>query len=188
MLFLALIITLYLLACYRLDKHYSGRYFWDTNCHKEKICTNLLQPFMELLGNGMTAHFWHFRTLPIKNCNFKPKFELKLQSNRPATRIFSKGLFLSIITSIWVDINPFQRCAVIKPVYSSEITPNTLWKIWFMTGTQTTQEEKCSHFGTVKIVVDGQGGIFGRETDGNFIELEVVTYCKAYQNTHILFV
>ena len=195
-------IGLYTLACFRLDKFYMGRYFWDEDCNRkqnknqlgERFWTGLLQPFMELFGNGMTAHFWHFNTIKILESNYKENhkenyknYELVLESSLRQFRIFDKGFIVAVLTSAWVDINPFQTCAIIKPTKDNT---DILWKIFFATDVQNGlfQEEKCSHRGAVKVVIDGQGSVWGRDINGNFIELEIVEYCKAYQNTHILFV
>lgn len=178
-----LFILCYFLAVYRLDQFYLNRYFWDNNCKLERVLTSFIQPFMELFANGMTAHFWHFEDLDWKTNSIEKKYFLELNNFRPPFRIFDKGKFLAILTAAWVDCNPWQTCAIIRPKnYKGK------WKIFFPLSSNICQEEKCSHYGRVKVVIDGKGNILGRDLNGNFIELEVLGYCLAFEKTHILFV
>ena len=177
-----LFIFCYILAVWRLDNFYSNRYFWNANCTLERILTSTMQPFMEIFANGMTAHFWHFEDLDFETSSLEKKYFLELDNFVPQFRIFDRGKFLAILTSAWVDVNPWQTCAVIRPKsYKGK------WKIFFPLG-NVCQEEKCSHQGSVKVVVDGKGVILGRDLNGNSIELELLGYCQAFQKTHILFV
>jgi hypothetical protein len=181
-----ILILLYFLAIIRLDLFYNNRYFWNQNCRWERVGTSLIQPIMELFGNSMTAHFWHFQDFTIdRNCFEHDKFILQLNSNRKSFRKFNNIPILSFFSSAYVDINPFQTCAIIRPKdYIGK------WKIVFARDWNHNlfSIEKCSHVGAVKVVVDGSGGIMGQGESGSLIELELVKYCKAWQNTYILFV
>jgi hypothetical protein len=183
MTFLFLLIVLYLLAAFRLDIFYSGRYFWQEGQDKERFFTGLLQPFMELFGNGMTAHFWHFKDVKFETKDLDKKFLLKLSNHKKPFRRLSSGKFLAVLTSAWVDTNPLQDCAIIKPK-----NYNGKWQLFFPINSKICQLEKCSHYGAVKVAVDGSGTILAKDEQGKFIELELVEYCKAWQQTHILFV
>lgn len=180
------IISLYILAVIRLDLFYNNRYFWDRNCRWQRVGTSLIQPLMELFGNSMTAHFWHFRELKLDRNSFDyAKYILQLNSYKKPFRKFNHIPVLSFFTSAYVDVNPFQSCAIIQPKeYSGK------WKIVFARNWTNNLFgiEKCSHIGSVKVVIDGSGGIMGQGEDGNLIELELVKYCKAWQHTDVLFV
>lgn len=180
---LVLAVFLYSLAAFRLDIFYSGRYFWPKNMKKERFFTSLMQPFMELFGNGMTAHFWHFQDVVYSIKNLDKKFILNLTNNKKPFRKLNNGKFLAVLTSAWVDTYPFQDCAIIKPKnYTGK------WRLFFPISSKVCQIEKCSHIGAVKVVVDGNGQVLAKNEKDEFIELELVKYCKAWQDTHILFI
>jgi hypothetical protein len=174
-------VVLYALAVFRLDQYYSDRYFWDTGYAKERIASSVGQPLMELFGNSMVAHTWCFRTFK-RHIDIPHNCKLSIECEKPLFRKFNSGI-LTFITSAWVDVNPMQECAIIQP---KDYTDK--WKIFFQTGIGIYQEAKFSHRGQIKIVVDGQGEIYGRDLDGNFLELEIVGRCKAWKRTDILMV
>jgi hypothetical protein len=184
--FISLVISLYFLAIIRLDLFYNNRYFWNQGCKWERVGTSLVQPIMELFGNSMTAHFWHFHNFQMDhNCFEHDKYILQLNSDRNSFRKFNNIPVLSFFTSAYVDVNPLQTCAIIKPKnYAGK------WKIVFARNWNHNvfSIEKCSHIGAVKLIVDGNGGIMGQGEDGKLIELELVKYCKAWQSTDVLFV
>lgn len=174
------IIFIYAIWVWRLDIFYSGRYFWDQNCDLERFLTALLQPFMEIFGNSMTAHFWHFKK---QRLGTKPIL-LELKSWKKPFRLIGGNKFADILTSAWVDTNPNQQTAIVRPkTYKGD------WKlVSFTDQTGVFEVEKCSHIGAVKVVVDGNGSIMAIDQNNNWIELELVNYCKAWQNTHILMI
>jgi hypothetical protein len=187
MLYLIVFVSLYFLAVYRLDKFYMGKYFWDQNCEKERFFTCLLQPFMELFGNSMTAHFWHFKNIYLSQEQKQViyNFELPVNSSCKPFRVFNRGKPIAIITSACVDVNPMQECVIIQPkIHTGK------WKLFFAVSYDNGlfQEEKCSHIGAVKVAIDGTGTLLGRDLEANFIELEILKPCKAHQDTHILMV
>ncbi len=179
---LTIILTLiYALAVFRLDQYYSNRYFWDVGCGRERLSSSLGQPIMELFGNSMVAHGWCFRTFK-QHIEIPQGCKLSIECEKPIFRKFNSGL-VTLLTSAWVDINPKQTCAIIQPRnYEGQ------WKIFFQTGIGIYQEAKFSHRGQVKIVVDGQGEIYGRDSQSNFIELEIVDRVESWQRTDILMV
>jgi hypothetical protein len=181
-----LLIVLYFLAVIRLDLFYNNRYFWNKNCRWERIGTSLIQPIMELFGNSMTAHFWHFDNFELDRNSFEhDKCILQVSSTKKSFRLFNNVPILSFFSSAYVDVNPFQKCAIIQPIdYKGK------WKIVFARNWDQDQFciEKCSHIGPVKIVVDGSGGMMGQGEHGEFVHLELVQYCKAWERTDILFV
>ncbi len=174
------------MAIFRLDLYYANRYFWNNNCKWERVGTSLMQPLMELFGNSMTAHFWHFENFKLDRNSFDHnKYVLQLNSSQNTFRRFGKLPILSFLSSAYVDINPFQTCAIIKPKnYKGK------WKIVFARDWDNNifSIEKCSHLGSVKVIVDGSGGIMAQNQNNELIELELVQYCKAWQSTDILFV
>lgn len=181
-----LIIILYFLTVFRLDLFYNNRYFWNKNCKWERVCTSSIQPLMELFGNSMTAHFWHFENFHLDhNCFERGKYILQLTSKKKSLRKFNKIPILSFFSSAYVDVNPFQSCAIIQPK-----DYNGKWKIVFARNWNHNifSIEKCSHIGPVKVVVDGNGGIMGQSEEGELIELRLVQYCKAWQRTDVLYV
>jgi hypothetical protein len=174
-------VIVYGLAAFRLDQYYSNKYFWDTSCIRERLASSAGQPLMELFGNSMIAHTWCFRTFK-QHIDIPHNCKLSIDCEKPLFRKFNSG-WLTFITSAWVDINPMQECAIIQPKdYYGK------WKIFFQTGIGIYQEAKFSHIGQVKIVVDGQGEIYGRDQNGKFLELEIVSRCKAWKRTDILMV
>jgi hypothetical protein len=183
---LFIFISIYFLVAIRLDLFYNNRYFWNNNCRWERVGTSMIQPIMELFANSMTAHFWHFQDFQLDhNCFEHDKYILQLDSNNKSFRKFNNIPVLSFFSSAYVDVNPFQSCAIIRPKnYIGK------WKIVFARdwNRDLFSIEKCSHLGAVKVVVDGSGGIMGQDDEGKLIELELVKYCKAWQNTDILFV
>jgi hypothetical protein len=147
--------------------------------------TGLLQPFMELFGNRMTAHFWHFRKIKLNKNELLSNHILQVQGSLKTKRIFGRNKLLAILTSIWVDINPQQNCLIIQPIdYTGQ------WQLVFPSNWDQGifEEEKCFHRGPAKIVVDGSGIVMARNSNGKFVELQIITKCKAYQNRHILFI
>jgi hypothetical protein len=181
MFWLVVFILIYALAVFRLDQYYSNRYFWDKGCNRERFGSSVGQPVMELFGNSMVAHGWCFCTYK-KHIDIPSSCKLVIECEKPLFRKFNSGL-ATLFTSAWVDINPLQTCAIIEPV---EYTGK--WKIFFQTGIGIYQEAKFSHVGQVKIVVDGQGEIYGRDLKGNFVELQIVDRVKAWERTDILMV
>lgn len=186
MITLLIFVLIYILAAIRLDLFYNNRYFWNDNCRWERVGTSLIQPIMELFGNSMTAHFWHFEDFEFDHNSFDhSKYILQLEASRKSFRRLNKLAIVSFLTSAFVDVNPFQTCAIIQPKgYHGK------WKIVFARdwSNDLFSVEKCSHIGAVKVVVDGNGGIIGQGEDGKLVELELVKYCKAWQNTDILYV
>jgi hypothetical protein len=178
-------ILIYLAFAIVLDYSYSKKYKWCKNCFKERFLTGILQPFMEVFGNKMTAHFWHFRPVKIDKDTIKPNFVLEIKDYSKSNRIFGKNKLLSILSSIWVDINPNQKCFVIRP-----IDYDGFWQLVFPTDWNNSkfEEEKCFHKGLAKIVIDGSGFIMARDFDGNFIQIEVVLECKASEFKDVLFI
>ena len=172
---------LYILSAFRLDQYYANRYFWDQGCRWERFGSSASQPVMELFGNSMIAHGWCFRTFK-KNIDIPVGCKLIIECQKPLFRKFNSGI-ATLFTSAWVDINPFQNCAIIEPVnYDNK------WKIFFQTGIGIYQEAKFSHCGKVKIVVDGQGEIYGRDLNGNFLELRIIDRILAWERTDVLMV
>ena len=181
-----ILILIYILAAIRLDLFYNNRYFWNPNCKWQRVGTSLIQPIMELFGNSMTAHFWHFEDLYLDHNSLDhDKYILQLNSSRRSFRMFNKIPILSFFSSAYVDVNPFQTCAIIQPKsYQGK------WKIVFARdwNNDIFSIEKCSHLGAIKIVVDGTGGILGQSESDELLELELVKYCKAWQDTDVLYV
>jgi hypothetical protein len=183
---ISILVLLYILAIIRLDLFYNNRYFWNSNCKRERAGTSLIQPFMELFGNSMTAHFWHFQNFEMDHNSFDhDKYILQLNSTKKSFRTFNKIPILSFLTSAYIDVNPFQTCAIIQPKNFQG-----KWKIVFARNWNRNvfSIEKCSHMGPVKVIVDGNGGIMGQGQDEQLIELEVIKYCKAWQFTDVLFI
>ena len=174
------------MAIIRLDLFYNNRYFWNKNCSWERVGTSLIQPIMELFGNSMTAHFWHFENYKLDRNSFDHnKYILQLYSPKSSFRRFNNVPILSFFSSAYVDVNPLQTCAIIKPKnYDAK------WKIIFARDWNNNifSIEKCSHIGAVKIVVDGKGGIIGQGENQELIELELIKYCRAWQHTDILYI
>jgi hypothetical protein len=185
LIFLSIAIGIYLVLVVVLKSKYSRLYFWNKDCIIEEIATNLIQPIMELIGNSMTAHNWHFQRLDNPNSTEIHSKITCIRSNTKPIRKFDSGFVKMILTSAFVDVNPLQQCAILRPKsYTYK------WKIAFPTDLSKDEFkiEKCSHFGAVKIVIDGSGCNFGIGEKGEIIELEVVEICKAYQRKDILFV
>ena len=181
MLTFTLFLLIYLLTVFRLDQHYSNRYFWDEDCGWQQFWSSIGQPIMELFGNSMIAHFWCFETIRGKII-IPSHCRLQIPCQSPPFRRFNRGLE-TVLRSAWVDVNPNQLCAIVQPVdYIGR------WKIFFQTGGNTFQEAKFSHTGAVKVVVDGSGQMYGRDLSGVFIELEILQNVKAWQRTDILMV
>ena len=181
-----ILILFYFIAVIRLDLFYNNRYFWNKNCKWERVGTSLIQPIMELFGNSMTAHFWHFENFYLDRNSFDhSKYILQLNSPKNSFRMFNKIPILSFISSAYVDVNPFQTCAIIRPK-----TYQGKWKLVFARDWNNNifSIEKCSHIGKVKVVVDGNGGIMGQGENGDLLELELIKYCKAWQCNEILYV
>jgi hypothetical protein len=181
-----LFLLLYILAAIRLDLFYNNRYFWNQNCRLERFATSAIQPLMEIFGNSMTAHFWHFENFKMDhNCFDHDKYILQLHSNKKPFRKLNNIPLVTFFTSAFVDINPLQSCAIIQP--KSYIGK---WKLVFARdwSHDVFSIEKCSHIGPAKVVVDGAGGIIAVDQQGELIELELVRYCKAWQHTEVLYI
>ncbi len=184
MLFL-IFIFIYFITVLILDFYYTKRYIWLPNCLLERLLTGLLQPLMEVCGNRMTAHFWHFRQVLISKEDLPSEYLLRVEDYKKSRRVFGKNKLMSILSSIWVDINPHQNCLIIQPVnYFGQ------WQLVFPSNWDDGifEEEKCFHVGCAKIVVDGTGFVLARDRNGNFLQLKIVSKCKAYQYRHILFI
>ena len=140
---------------------------------------------MEIFGNSMTAHFWHFKKIDFDLSDIPNKMVLNVGTNTSSFRVFHKNRFFAVLTSAFVDINPLQTCLVIKPKNS-----NKPWKLFYPLNLEKGkfEEEKCSHIGEAKIIVDGNGCVLARDIDGNFLELEIVQHCLAWQRTDVLFI
>ncbi len=183
------LILFYLLTAIILDQVYNRCYFWDANCIPQRIATSLLQPLMEIFGNGMTAHTWHFEYFKVTE-TIDQKYRLDVCPKHPnkankSFRKFNSNPILRILTSALVDINPFQEALIIMPK-----NHNGKWKIAFEVNQNNNiyQKAKYSHIDKVKILVDGEGCIMGMDDKDNFIELKSVGSCRAYQHRNILLV
>jgi hypothetical protein len=180
-----IVVVIYLVFVVVLKSKYSGLYFWNDGCGKEQTATDLLQPLMEIVGNSMTAHNWHFEKYNSTNIDQIHSKILCIRTNKKPIRRFDSGFIAMILTSAFVDINPFQQCAILKPkIHQGK------WKIAFPSDLDSGEFkiEKCSHIGAVKIVIDGSGCNFGVSETGEIIDLELVELCKAYERKDILFV
>ena len=175
----------YLIVCVALDQYYSRLYQWQNNCLLQRFLTSLGQPIMEIIGNGMTAHFWHFERFAFDKTKIDSKYILNVGNKPFSVRVFDRNKLLAILTSIWVDINPFQDCLIIKPKnYDGQ------WSLVFPKHYDNNifEQEKCLHTGQVKVVIDGQGMLLARDSNGNWLELEITNSCKAYQYRNVLFI
>jgi hypothetical protein len=177
--------VLYLSYSVYLNYQYSKVYTWDKkNTFFERLGTALLQPFMDVFANKKTTHFWSWKEIQlhtdiVKLSHCKP-LEVKCDVKY---RHFNAGI-RSIITGAFVDVNPRQPCVIIRPK-----TYKNNWKLAFATNNEgLMQIPKFSHVGVIKIVLDGDGHLFGLDMNNNFIELEIVSYCRADQQKDVLFV
>jgi hypothetical protein len=177
-------LIIYIITAIILDYFYSKKYTWNQNCTLERVATSSIQPIMEIIGNGMTAHNWTFKNILIKKQipeGCKLCYEV---SQNPFAKLHSKRI-KRILTSAVVDINPFQPAAIIRPKnYEGK------WKICFEIDKNQGlyQIAKYSHTGKVKILIDGSGYIMGMDSSGEFLELEIVEYCKAWQRRDVFLV
>lgn len=177
-------VGIYLLYVILLDWYYFRRYQWDSQCILERACTGLIQPLMELIGNRMSAHFWHFKKLKLQT-KPEPKYYLKVGHHTNPSRFFGKNRLLEIFSSAIVDVNPVQPCAIIKPKHHEK-----KWKLIYPTNlnNQEFDIEKCSHIGQAKIVLAGEGYVLAQDESGNWIELEIIQNCKAFERRDVLFI
>jgi hypothetical protein len=178
------IIIVYTIIAIILDWAYSRKYTWDQNCIPERIATSVIQPVMEIVGNGMTAHNWTFQNIIIKK-EISESCKLCFETSSKQFRKFGSNRFQRILTSAIVDINPMQSAAIIRPK-----THQGNWRICFAINDNQGhyQVTKYSYQGQVKILIDGSGYIMGMDSSGKFLELEIVQYCKAYQRRDVLLV
>ena len=149
--------------------------------------TVLLQPAMELVGNGKVTHFYDYKTIDKStiSTNILP---LKLIPSKPQIRKLDNSIN-SIFSNAFAHTVLIQEAAIITPInYSGK------WSLVFCQNMSAgSSEEECQtskikHTGQVKILVDGSGSIWGFTEDEKWIELKLVEYLDKNQRQDILFI
>lgn len=182
MIFIAIFLVGYLGWAVILSYKYSQKYSYTKSEFPLKIATDLIQPFMEVFGNGKATHMWHWE-------NINPDYDYKkygFKRDSTQVRVFKPQFDLgTTLVNARASLNGIKELIVVKPKnYTGK------WTEAYCVNQEPIfcQRSIISFEGAVRILNDGDGYTWGLDESGNPIELEILREIPANEERDILFV
>jgi hypothetical protein len=144
--------------------------------------TLLLQPIMEVLADGMISHPWDWQAFDAN----------RLDERAPGLQVISKSSIRNFnadfdLSNLWIDLGGSKEAAIIGPAtnYSG------YWSLvfcWYEASSLKCKQGSVMFKNQVKIIVDGNGPVWGMDEKGNLIPLKNFGYVKRWERRDLLLV
>lgn len=162
---------------------YQTKYYSGPSLFLIKTLDNLLQPFMNFLGNRKVTHIWHWQPINALELQESQEAALQLFSRKKQKRNFRKSI-LTFPRNAIADLGWVVDAAIIEPEkYEGE------WSFLFQDmNSDACQECTLLHKGAVKILIDGDVKAWGRGEEGRLVKLKLVRMTTIKSDQDVLFI
>jgi hypothetical protein len=147
--------------------------------------TILLQPLMEVVGQGKTGHQYNWQ--PFRSDKIPNQIQtVKVYAKRPNSTRFEPGW----LSGLREALDWRMEAVILAPADKKMDKP---WSLIFCQNDEFNQIKKCfrndiMHQGQIKMLIIGSGEIWGMDTDGQIFDLRVINYVPRTERTDLLFV
>ncbi len=174
------VVSSYFLASLIPHVKYQDKYSYQTPSLFCKSLTFSLQPIMEVFASSKVTHTCHFKMVE-KNQNYQS--QLFVKSNSPQIRRLGSNP-LNIFRNAIADLGVAKEAWVVEP----EDFQGQWSLVFYEEQSQITQRSTLIHSGQIKILVDGEGHVWGENIDGEIIQLKLIKKTTVSSDKQILFI
>jgi hypothetical protein len=171
---------IYLIFALFYHFHYQNKYSYTAPAPACKTLTFTLQPIMEVFAHSKITHACHF-----KDTNSIPNLESQLfvkSQSQPIRRFDDNPL--NIFINAYADLGVAKEAWIIEPIdYQGQ------WSlVYYDSQSGRSQRSILNHIGAIRILVDGQGYVWGEGQNGEVIELSLIKKTWVSQDKKYLFI
>lgn len=173
------LIALYICIGYSFHVVSKPKYNYNSSNFLKQQGNIIAQPFMEVFENGKVTQFYNWEN--IEKSEIESKIEpLIIRSKAEQYREYGKPSYKNFFGSLGM----VQEAALISP----QNYGGTWSLVYCNTKTNFCQKNNISYTGTVKILVDGDGELWGINQNGNYIQLKLGMYINRKEYPDVLFI